>query len=68
MPDPYDEAIWRAWRRGKNPDNVSRDRISQDRAMGYEDEETIERELERIGRNGQKEERTNRYPQAQRNV
>lgn len=65
--DPYNEAIWQAWRRGKNPDAVDRDRISQDQAMGYENEEIVERELERINRNDQKE-RTNRHTQTQGNL
>ena len=48
MTDTYGDAVWEAWRSGRNPDLVDADRLWYDEAQGYEPEECITRELRRI--------------------
>ncbi|MCR4300658.1 MAG: hypothetical protein NUV51_03535 [Sulfuricaulis sp.] len=46
--DTFGDAVWEAWRSGRNPDLVDRDRLWYDEAQGYEPEECVARELRRI--------------------
>ena len=48
MSGAFSDAVYEAWRRGRNPGLVDRDRIRYDEAHGYEPEECVEREITRI--------------------
>ena len=48
MSDTFGDAVYEAWRRGRNPDRVDPDRIWYDEAQGYEPEECVELEITRI--------------------
>ena len=48
MSKDYYDAVYEAWRSGRNPDRVDADRMDYDRALGYDADERISRELKRI--------------------
>lgn len=44
----YGDAVYEAWRSGRNPDAVDYDRMDDDYYRGYEPEQCIEHEIRRI--------------------
>ncbi len=58
MSNTFYDAVYEAWRRGKNPDAVDPDRIWYDEVMGYEPDACIARELRRITPEPQEEDQT----------
>lgn len=53
--DAFYDAVYETWRRGGNPDNVSRDNIYHDISRGYEPEEARDYEIERCTKKKEKE-------------
>ena len=48
--EAFGDAVYEAWRRGYNPDQVERERIEDDWYAGYPAEDCASREVNRIAR------------------
>lgn len=59
--DPFGDAVYEAWRRGLNPDEVSRDNIAYNEARGAYPDETAVMEVGRLAR--ERDERLRRREQ-----
>jgi hypothetical protein len=44
----WGDAVYEVWRRGGNPDAVSRDSMAHDRARGYDEAECVRHEVDRV--------------------